>query len=116
MQTVVRGQRAVGLPFEMLADEPIVLRVGGQLGAQRRQQPGGAMASSLSKNSSQSPVAALRPMLRAAARPPFFPVNDLQAGQLGGEGVAHRAALIGGAVVHKDALPSRADRAARPRF
>ena len=41
MQPRVFGQAAVGLPFQMLADEPIVLRVGGQLGAQRRQQPGG---------------------------------------------------------------------------
>ena len=32
----------------------------------------GAMASSLSKNSTQSPLAAFRPVLRAAASPPFL--------------------------------------------
>ena len=54
MQTVVRGQRAVGLPFEMLADEPVAVRVGGQRTAQLRQQAGGHGVVTVEK---QQPVA-----------------------------------------------------------
>ena len=35
----------------------------------------------------------------------FWPAHNKMLATLGGEGVAHRAALVGGAVVHKDALP-----------
>ena len=104
MQTVVRGQRAVGLPFEMPADEPVAVRVGGQRTAQLRQQAGGHGVVTVEK---QQPVACggLEAGVARRGKAAVFPVNDLQAGQLGGEGVAHRAALVGGAVVHKDALP-----------
>ena len=76
MQTVVRGQRAVGLPFEMLADEPVAVRVGGQRTAQLRQQARGHGVVTVEK---QQPVACggLKAGVARRGKAAVFPVNDL---------------------------------------
>ena len=77
-----------------LLDEPL-----SNLDAQLRQQAGGHGVVTVEK---QQPVTCggLEAGVARRGKAAVFPVNDLQAGQLGGEGVAHRAALVGGAVVH----------------
>ena len=104
MQARVFGQAAVRLPFQMLADEPVILRVGGQCGAQCLQQAGGHGVITVQK---QQPVA-LRGLQAGVARggqTAVLPVDDPQAGDLSGEGIAKLARQIGRAVIDKDALP-----------
>ena len=90
MQAGVFGQAAVRLPFQMTADEPVIPGVGGQCGAQCLQQAGGHGVIAVQK---QHPLA-LRGLQAGVARggqTAVLPVDDPQAGDLSGKGIAKLA-------------------------
>ena len=103
-QAGVFGQGAVGLPLQMLADEPVEIRVSGQFAAQRLQQAGGHGIIAVQE---QHPLAFCggQPGVAGVSQAAVLLVEHPQAGNLRRQHVADLAAGIGRAVIHEDALP-----------
>ena len=103
-QAGVFGQGAVGLPLQMLTDEPVEIRVSGQFAAQRLQQAGGHGIVAVQE---QHPLAFCggQPGVAGVSQAAVLLVEHPQAGDLCRQHVADLAAGIGGAVIHEDALP-----------